>query len=236
MYVGSCLGALCRVAQPDTLKAILAAGPLAVQQPPAAAARQLNGVVLATAAKYAGARLEDAGLLKPFTDAIKAAARDADTGVKTAAARAAARLASAVVGAGSAQAGGVLTATVATLQALLGPDQGSEVVRVTLLAVRGLAMDLAAGGEASEALLDPHAPALVPSMCAVLATGQVSGITRSTAEAALQKLLRVESGLEVAQRYLASGPAAVARQTLTDSFLRRLQKLTDEDLFASEEY
>lgn len=46
----------------------------------------------------------------------------------------------------------------------------------------------------------------------------------------------MESGLEVAQRYLAGSPAAVARQTLTDSFLRRLQKLTDEDLFASEEY
>ncbi|KAG2444413.1 hypothetical protein HXX76_001166 [Chlamydomonas incerta] len=236
VYVGSCLGALCRVAQPDTLKSILVAGPLAVSQPAAATARQLNGVVLATAAKYAGARLEEAGLLKPFMDAIKTAARDSDTGVKTAAARAAARLAAAVVGAGSAAAGTVLTAAVATLQALLGPDQGSEVVRVTLLAVRGLAIDFAAGGEATEALLDPHLPALVPSMCAVLAAGQVSGITRSTAEAALQKLLRVESGLEVAQKYLASGPAAVARQTLTDSFLRRLQKLTDEDLFASEEY
>ncbi len=52
----------------------------------------------------------------------------------------------------------------------------------------------------------------------------------------MSPLPQVESGLEVAQRYLAGSPAAVARQTLTDSFLRRLQKLTDEDLFASEEY
>ncbi|GLC46160.1 hypothetical protein PLESTB_001196200 [Pleodorina starrii] len=241
VYVGSCLGALCRVAPPDVLRALLAAGPLAPAQPPAAPGRQLNGIILATAARHAGAaRLEEAGLLKPFQDAIRAAARDEDTGVKTAAARAAARLAASAVGGG----GGVLAASVAVLQALLGPDQGSEVVRVALLAVRGLAMavgraggaDVAAAGAEVPDLLEPHLPALVPSMCAVLAGGSASGITRSTAEAALQKLLRVEAGLEVAQRYLAAGPAAVARQTLTDSFLRRLQKLTDEDLFAAEEY
>ncbi|GIL49256.1 hypothetical protein Vafri_5386 [Volvox africanus] len=230
MYVGSCLGALCRVAQPDVLRAVLTAGPLAQSLPPSAPARQLNGIVLATAARHAGARLEEAGLLKPFQDAIRVAARDEDTGVKTAAARAAARLA-----AGAAATAPVLQHSVAVLQALLGPDQGSEVVRVALLAVRGLAMEVGSR-EGSEGLLDPHLPALVPSMCAVLASGTASGITRSTAEAALQKLLRVEAGLDVAQRYLMSGPAAVARQTLTDSFLRRLQKLTDEDLFAAEEY
>ncbi|KAG2489371.1 hypothetical protein HYH03_012201 [Edaphochlamys debaryana] len=240
LAVGSCLGTLCRVAPADTLKSILAAGPLAPSAPASVAARQLNGVILATAARQAGGRLEEAGLLRPFQDAIRAAARDEDTGVKTAAARAAARLAVAVTAGAAtpAAAAAAMTASVAVLQALLGPDQGSEVVRVALLAVRGLAMELAGRGEgAFGALLEPHLPALLPSMCAVLAPGtSASGITRSTAEAALQKALRVEAGLEVAQRYLAASPAAVARQTLTDSFLRRLQKLTDEDLFASEEY
>ncbi|GIL73837.1 hypothetical protein Vretimale_5312 [Volvox reticuliferus] len=230
MYVGSCLGALCRVAQPDVLRAVLTAGPLAQSLPPSASARQLNGIFLATAARHAGVRLEEAGLLKPFQDAIRLAARDEDTGVKTAAARAAARLAASATATAS-----VMQHSVTVLQALLGPDQGSEVVRVALLAVRGLAIEVGSS-EGSEGLLDSHLPALVPSMCAVLASGTASGITRSTAEAALQKLLRVEAGLDVAQRYLASGPAAVARQTLTDSFLRRLQKLTDEDLFAVEEY
>ncbi len=175
--------------------------------------------------------------------------------MRTAAGRAAARLAAAVLLARSGSAPAVLTAAVAVLQALLGPDQSSEVVRTTLLAVRGLAMELAAADAAAAAtaaaggavappplapLLEPHFPALVPSMCAVLAGGVGSAITRSTAEAALQKLLRVDAsaaGLDVAARYVGGGGlAAVARTTLTDSFLRRLQKLTDEDLFSSEEY
>ncbi|KXZ48792.1 hypothetical protein GPECTOR_25g376 [Gonium pectorale] len=247
VYVGSCLGCLCRVAPPDTLRTVLSFGPLAPSQPASAPGRQLHGIILAVAAKQAGARLEAAGLLKPVLEAIRAAARDEDTGVKTAAARAAARLASSVLTAAAAggaeslpaSASAVLTSCVAVLQALLGPDQGGEVVRQALLATRGLALELAAGGAATEAALEPHLPALLPSICSVLAGGQVSGITRSTAEAALQKLLRLDAaggGLDVAARYLASGPAAVARQTLTDSFLRRLQKLTDEDLYASEEY
>lgn len=47
---------------------------------------------------------------------------------------------------------------------------------------------------------------------------------------------QVDAGLEVAQRYLASSPSGVAKSTLTESFLRRLQKLTDDDLFASEDF
>ncbi len=189
VYVGSCLGALCRVAPTDTLKAVLAAGPLAPAQPPAAGARQLNGIILATAARHAAARLEEAGVTKAVQDAIARAARDEDTGVKTAAARAAARLAAVSVTSSAAGGGAALTSGVNVLQALLGPDQGGEVVRQALLAVRGLAMEVAAK-EGCEGVLEPHLPALLPSMCAVLAGG-AAGISKSTAEAALQKLLRV---------------------------------------------
>jgi hypothetical protein len=66
VYVGSTAGALCRVAPAEPMRSLLSAGPLAAQQPASATARQLNGIVLASAAKYGGARLEEAGLLGAF--------------------------------------------------------------------------------------------------------------------------------------------------------------------------
>jgi hypothetical protein len=136
--------------------------------------------------------------------------------------RAAARLAAAHRGALPALPGVMLT--------LLGADQSSEVVRQALLTLRRLATG-------DRALLEPHWGALVPLMAAVVGSSS-GGPLRAAADQSLRRVLHLDVGLEAAQAFVASGGAGGAKSVLTDSYLRRLNKLQeDEDLdWEKEEY
>jgi hypothetical protein len=61
-------------------------------------------------------------------------------------------------------------------------------------------------------------------------------VHQATCERSLQKVLRLEAGLETAQRYLASNPGSMVKAVLTEQALRRLQKLPDEDDLDDEDY
>ncbi|KAL6756479.1 armadillo-type protein, partial [Haematococcus lacustris] len=102
----------------------------------------------------------------------------------------------------------LLTPACQVLGALLGPDQSTEVARQALLSTM------------APLHIAPHA-----------------GPVKVTCELSLQKVLQLEAGLDVAQRYLATGPGTTVRTTLTDAFLRRAAKLSgDDELFSNEEY
>lgn len=228
--LGCAAGAIGVCEQAEVVQGVLVAGPLAPGgQSIIPSQRHLNGIILASMALHAGPQLETMGLLKPFLEAVGKAARDESVPVRVAAARAAGRLASRCTAA--------LPHCITVLQALLGQDQNTETQRNALLAARRLATELASKGQFT-AQFEPQLPALLPPICAIILAAGTSGgsIVRTTAEASLQKVLQVEGGLEVAQRALSATPGPMVRQTLTDSFLRRLQKLTDDNLFDMEEY
>ena len=127
-------------------------------------------------------------------------------------------------------AAGVTVALQAGLLALLGPDQTGEVSRQALLSLGRLAV--AADADA----LAPLLGALLPSVCGVLQREPSSSI-RAAAEQCLRKLLRPEgaAGMEAAQA-AAAAAGGMTRTFLTDAYLRRLQKLGEDEWVEPEEY
>jgi hypothetical protein len=97
-----------------------------------------------------------------------------------------------------------LPGAVATVVALLGPDQSSEVQRQALLAVRRLA-------EADPQAFVPQLATLLPSVCALHTS--TAGPTKVTCERTLRVVLQVEAGLDVAQ---ASGRLGVGWEAGVD--------------------
>ncbi len=104
---------------------------------------------------------------------------------------------------------------------LLGADQSSEVQRQALLTLRRLAT-------ADASLLQPQWGALVPLMAAVVG-GTASGPLKAAADQSLRRVLQLDVGLEAAQAFVAGGGAGGAKAVLTDSYLRRLAKLAEDD-------
>ncbi|MEW5303880.1 MAG: hypothetical protein WDW36_006533 [Sanguina aurantia] len=226
--VAMALGAVCRHAAPELTRGVLTGpgGPLAPSLPQQANDRHFAGVLLAGVAQHAPTQLESAGLLKQFSDAVSMLSRDERMVIKISAGRAAARLAAGVHS--------MLPSTASLLQALLSPDQASEVQRQALLATRRLAIQLAESEPPCLHLLEPHYPALLPSLCALVA--DTTGPTKAAAERTLARVFGLETSSDAALRFLGGSPGAVARSVLTEIFLRRLAKLTDEDEFIVEDY
>ncbi|KIY91603.1 hypothetical protein MNEG_16361 [Monoraphidium neglectum] len=118
------------------------------------------------------------------------------------------------------------------MQALLGPDQGAEVQRQALVALRRLAR---ARGPAA---LAPHLPALLPCAASLLQRDPPAPL-RAAAEAALKHALGLAAGGEGALDgaiAAAAGVGGSARAYLTDSYLRRLARLQEDDWEDPEDY
>ena len=189
-----------------------------------AGAREGGAMALAALARHGAGALVEAGLVQAACDAAVRYAREPLHECRVAAGRATARLA-----AHSAD-GGAAVAPV--FQALLGPDQGGEVQRQALVALRRLAQ--ARGAIA----LSPHIPALLPCVAALLQRDPNSQL-RAAAEGALKHVLGLGGGdapaLDAAQAAVAS-VGGTARAYLTDSYLRRLAKLVEDEWEDPEDY
>lgn len=74
---------------------------------------------------------------------------------------------------------------------MLSPDQASEVQRQALLATRRLAIQLAESEPPCLHLLEPHYPALLPSLCALVA--DTTGPTKAAAERTLARVFGLET-------------------------------------------
>lgn len=121
-------------------------------------------------------------------------------------------------------------ALVGCLTTLLGPDQSSEVQRQALVSLATLAgMD--------DRALSAHLGALLPSICSILQRDPNSQV-KAAAEQLLRKALQLhipEAGIEVGQA-AAAAAGGTAKAFLTDAYLRRLQKLVEDEWVEQEEY
>lgn len=219
--VAAALGAYGSAGGPDGARRVLAVatGPLGGG---GSGAREGGAMALAALARYGASSLGAAGLSGDAADAAVRYAREPLHECRVAAGRAAARLAAAGVGSGVAP----------VFQALLGPDQSGEVQRQALVALRRLALAVGA------AALSPHLPALLPSIAALLQRDPNSQL-RSAAEAALKHSLGLGSSDAPALDAATAAVVAVggtARSYLTDSYLRRLAKLAEDDWEDPEDY
>jgi hypothetical protein len=118
-------------------------------------------------------------------------------------------------------------ALVGALTTLLGPDQAGEVQRQAMLSLSKLAA-------ADEAALQPHLAALLPSICSILQQEPNSQV-KAAAEQLLKRALQLANGLEVGQA-AAAAAGGTAKSFLTDAYLRRLQKLAEDEWVEAEEY
>jgi hypothetical protein len=223
--VAAALGAYGAATGPDGARRVLA---LATAPLPGGGPGEREGgaMALAALARSAAAALEEAGLVGAAGDAAVRYAREPLHECRVAAGKAAARLAAHdPAGAGGRAVGPVM-------QGLLGPDQAGEVQRQALVALRDLAQ--ARGAEA----LAPHLPALLPCVTALLQRDPNSQL-RAAAEAALKHALGLAGGdapsLDAAQA-AAVAVGGTARSYLTDSCLRRLAKLAEDDWRDPEDY
>eukprot|EP00882_Tetradesmus_deserticola_P004507 GHRQ01004753.1.p1 GENE.GHRQ01004753.1~~GHRQ01004753.1.p1 ORF type:complete len:1251 (+),score=530.16 GHRQ01004753.1:483-4235(+) len=211
----------CAAAGPGGLTAVLSAGPLG----PAGIsgskeARELGSMLLAAVAGAAAEGLEEAGQLRSAVEAAVKATRDTElASVKVAGGRAVVRLYHAHRNTGP--------ALVSALTTLLGPDQAAEVQRQAMLSLHKLTV-------ADEAALQPHLGALVPSICSILQREPNSQV-KAAAEQLLKHALQLSNGLEVGQAAAALA-GGTTKLFLTDAYLRRLQKLPDDDWVEAEEY
>lgn len=232
--VAAAIGAFGGAVGPDGARRSLsmATGPIGTGTP---GEREGGAMALAALTRSATAALEEAGLLAAAGDAAVRYAREPLHDCRVAAGRAAARLASHDASRGGG-AGGSSAAFGTVMQALLGPDQGAEVQRQALVALRRLAQ--ARGAEA----LAPHLPIILPCVTSLLQRDPNSQV-RSAGEAALRHVLGLGAGsasdpaaaLEGAQA-AAVAVGGTARAYLTDSYLRRLAKLAEEEWEDPEDY
>lgn len=112
--------------------------------------------------------------------------------------------------------------------AMLGPDQHLEVQKQVMAALR--ALSLAPGGVQA---LASHLYDLIPMLLAFIRDN--SGMTKISAERTLSRVFGLnETGHETVTAFLANGkPGALAKQMLTEGYIRRLTRLPsdgDDDL------
>lgn len=206
----------------------LATGPLGAGGP---GAREAGAMALAAICRDGAAQLAEGGLVADAGTAAITYAREQHHECRVAAGRAAARLAAHDASSGGGGPGGSPFGPV--MQALLGPDQGAEVQRQALVALRRLART--AGAPA----LSPHMGVLLPCVTALLQRDPNSQL-RAAGEAALRHALGLGGGdgggaLEGAQA-AAVAVGGTARAFLTDSYLRRLAKLAEDEWEDREDY
>lgn len=224
------IGAFASAAGPDGARRALAlaTAPLSSGNP---GAREGGAMALAAICRCGAAALADGGLAADAGAAAIAYARQQHHECRVAAGRAAARLAAHDAAGGGGGPGSSAVGTV--MQALLGPDQGSEVQRQALVSLRRLAR--IAGAPA----LAPHLGVLLPCVTALLQRDPNSQL-RAAGEAALRHALGLGGGdgggaLESAQA-AAVTVGGTARAFLTDSYLRRLAKLAEDEWEDPEDY
>lgn len=219
--VAAALGAYGSAGGPDSARWVLtlASAPLAGGS---ASAREGGAMALAALARHGATALDAAGLSGQAAEASVRYAREPLHECRVAAGRAAARLAAA--GGGSAVA--------PVFQALLGPDQSGEVQRQALVALRRLSVS------AGAAALSPHLPVVLPCVASLLQRDPNSQL-RAAADAALKHVLGLAGGDAPALDAATASVTAVggtARSYLTDSYLRRLAKLAEDDWEDPEDY
>jgi hypothetical protein len=101
----------------------------------------------------------------------------------------------------------------------LGPDQHVEVQKQALAILRRIASE-------SALALTPFFISVIPTVIGT--TKDATGATKLAAERTLAKILQIESGDELTSQYLAQpGIGAVAKASLTESYLRRLLRISD---------
>ncbi|KAF8055816.1 hypothetical protein HT031_006591 [Scenedesmus sp. PABB004] len=217
----SAMAQFAAVAGHSRLSQLLSAGPLsAAGISGSKEARELAAMLLAAVASAAAPSMEEAGVLRAAVEAAAKATRDAElASVKTAGGRAVVRLFAAHRNIGPALVGAMTT--------LLGPDQSSEVQRQAMVSLSKLAA-------ADDGALQPHLVALLPSICSILQREPNSQV-KAAAEQLLKRALRLAEGLEVGQG-AAAGAGGATKSFLTDAYLRRLQKLAEDEWVEQEEY
>ncbi|GAX75317.1 hypothetical protein CEUSTIGMA_g2762.t1 [Chlamydomonas eustigma] len=225
LSLAACLGAHAKFAGRDQMMLTLQAAPFgSLATGKQYSERMLAVMVLGAVVFRTGHQglLDDSSLLKRASEMIKKSARDEDVYVRVWAGKAASRLA-------IAQPSTAMEESLTVLAALLGPDQSSGVQQQALVSVKKIA-------DVHVTQLEPYLSLLMPLMCALL--NNTSGPTKQACERTICHVLQLQEGLEVAQRYLESGPGPSVRTTLTEATLRRLQKIRDEDdgMFGSEEF
>lgn len=179
-------------------------------------------MALAALARHGATALDTAGLTSQAAEAAVRYAREPLHECRVASGRTAARLAAAGDGG----------AVAPVFQALLGPDQSGEVQRQALVSLRRLAVS------AGAAPLSPHLPAVLPCVAALLQRDPNSQL-RAAAEAALKHVLGLGGGDAPALDAATASVVVVggtARSYLTDSYLRRLAKLAEDDWEDPEDY
>lgn len=120
----------------------------------------------------------------------------------------------------------VLAASVQAVMVLLAPDQDPEIQRTTLQTLRRIAR-LGSG------VLEPVYPTIVPSLCALTQTAQAQ--TKLAVEFTLGEVLHLGQGQGAVQALLTAGTAGpLARQVLTDSYVRKLARQQEETDWASD--
>ena len=228
------LGAYSARCAPQELRELLEAGPLTPIKTGKYGERLGSALIAAAVAQRSGSAIAAADFRAAFLQSVAKLSKDESIDVKQAAGKAAGRLVAAELEEVSSSSSGgnggdapSLPDVVTIIVALLGPDQHSEVQKQALAMLRRLS---AVGVEA----LVPFYADLVPSVLSMIQDS--SGTTKLSAERTLARVLQLDQGIEAAQLYLTSGgkPGALAKQMLTETYLRRLARLPaleEDDLY-----
>ncbi|GMH32908.1 hypothetical protein BSKO_00742 [Bryopsis sp. KO-2023] len=221
--VASCLGAFCLHCGPDDMKNLMS-GPLG---PPQSKwpLRLAHAVIMATVAKLCSSRLKDLDMLKGFIDGIVQFSRDDKVPVKIAACRAGARLVIAENEEGGESES--LSGLIPAVATCLAPDQSTDLHSEGLAALRKICT-------ANPMLLQVHFGDIVPSLCSLVQSA--TGIIKLSSEKTLAQVLNMGDEEDAVRSYLGSNPGAMVKSVLTESYLRKLQRLPLEKEEEDEDY
>eukprot|EP01023_Acetabularia_acetabulum_P040262 TRINITY_DN3900_c2_g1_i2.p1 TRINITY_DN3900_c2_g1~~TRINITY_DN3900_c2_g1_i2.p1 ORF type:complete len:384 (-),score=75.33 TRINITY_DN3900_c2_g1_i2:315-1466(-) len=216
-------GVYCTVCGEEQLSNILQNGPLSLNSQQDKDERYANAMILTTIAKVAPARLDND--MQQVVKTVTAMQKDTQSEIRIAACRACGRLIQHGLNTGDSK---YITNLIPILVALLGQDQGSDVVLEAMKALRTLE---------GSALVAWYVQ-LVPALCGLYqaTAGPVKVMTENT----LGSILQLEHGQDAAQEFVSSGKGgAMVKSTLTEQFLRRLQRTVgaaDEGVIQQEQY
>lgn len=228
--LANCLGSYLAVCPAEEVPRVLrAAGPLGAA-PGSGAPKDSKprARLLAAAAAACGGRLLSLGLSADVATAAVLVARWDSTAARKASARTIRDMVLAELASKPSGHSEFLTASAAALCAVLAPDQDDGVKRQALQALRAIA-------RARQGAVEPIYPQVVPLLCSLAQTAQ--GATKAHADGTLAEVLQLANGTAAVSALLASGQAgSLARQVLSDSFLRKLAaKLEAEEIFSDDE-
>lgn len=179
--------------------------------------RLCTAVYSSLVAPLASTKILEENMLPYFIQTISTLSKDVSVDVRMSAAVAGGRVVCSELAASSQSES--LEKIMNIFMAHLGPDQHVEVQKQTLAILRRIASE-------SPTALIPFFVSMVPTVIGT--TKEATGATKLAAERTLAKILQIESGEEVTSKYLAQpGIGPVAKASLTESYLRRLLRISD---------